>query len=113
MWILFDGGFVSIVHKDCPPGSLLVRARVRKDLVAFITMGRPGPMPKIVRLPEADYRFRAVVPRPIVKRSLAAIADAVDYPNFKDRVHESQGIERARVYSNVWSDLYEGLAREG
>lgn len=70
-------------------------------------------MPKIVQLPRADYRYRTVVARSVVARALARVVDDVDYPNFKDRVHESQGMERALIYSNVWTELYQGLAREG
>lgn len=60
----------------------------------------------IVKNPAADYAFRIFVPRTWWNTVASALANAVDYPNFKDRVKEIMGPERARVYLRVWSEMH-------
>ena len=104
MWIFTASGFYSIVADQQTPGHALVRARVRADLEAFCARtGAPDP----VETPDRDYRFRTSVPFATLAADLAAQAEAIDYPNFKNEVAARQGHDRARRYGRIWSVMHE------
>ena len=105
MWLAFDGGFVSIVQKRESRGFLCVRARARGDLGRFVELGRQPAT--IQETPDADYRFRVVLPEKVVSFAMRRIVDGIDYDNFKDRVRQSQGEDRAHIYGEVWATLRE------
>jgi hypothetical protein len=108
MWILFDGGFVSIVEHREWPGRLCVRARVRADLVKFCKVAKVvNGDARIQETPEADYRFRVVLAKNVVARAMVKLVEFIDYSNFKTRVAESQGVARAHLYHDVWATLEE------
>lgn len=99
MWIFTPSGFYSIVADQHTAGHALVRARLREDLEAFCTRtGAPDP----VETPDRDYRFRTSVPFATLAADLAAQAEAIDYPNFKNEVAARQGHERAARYERIW-----------
>lgn len=105
MWVFFDGGFVSIVQFK-GTDELLVRARVRTDLETFVKLtGHAMASKAITETPNNDYRFRMRIARVAVGRALAKIATAINYPNFKDQVKETQGQDRANIYHDVWADV--------
>lgn len=83
MWIFTSNAFLSIVHKDCDPDELLVRARRRGDIK------RVFPGVKVERTPGNDYLFRARVKRDEVGRALAELADDLDYDNFKNSLRDN------------------------
>jgi hypothetical protein len=87
MWIMTNNGYLSIVSKDCGPAELLVRARRAGDIEKVF------PNAKVTRRTDSDYLYRAILPRDVVKRALAAMIDLIDYPNFKDSV-EDRSIHR-------------------
>ena len=66
MWIFLNNAFLSIVSDKDNPGDLLVRARQHGDI------RRLSPRVKVVITPEADYRYRARVPRPLVAEKIAS-----------------------------------------
>ncbi len=107
MWLITPFGFFSIVQKpgDASAGTLTVRARVRADLVALAQHGLPG-LGTIEESTDTDYRFRAQAPRAQVAAALAAMAEAIDYDNFKDEVAQRQGHARSKLYGKVWSVLH-------
>ena len=103
MWLIFDGGFVSVVSK---PGEedLCVRARVAGDLEAF----RRGFCPELSPASASggtDYPARAWVPREALARAAARVAMSIDYDNFKQRVASRQGKARAAIYGDIWAAL--------
>lgn len=102
MWVLFDGGFVSIVQKR-ESEHLCVRARQRGDLAKFCRYGGAGNR-KISETPEADYRFRVILSKGIVTAALRKIVSNLDYDNFKSRVAETDR-PRAHLYGDVWATL--------
>jgi len=111
MWIATTFGFFSVVAHRTLPGCLLVRARVRGDLeqlikrLPFYPLGG-GSEPTITdHTGDSDYRYHAVVPRRDFVNAWFTLVDGIDYDNFKDAVHERQGMERALLYSNVWQGL--------
>lgn len=99
MWVFLNDAFVSVVRdtRDASGQRLLVRARRRADLERFL---RPHCVFRIEWTEDADYRWRASVPRAAVMAALAERVDSLDYPNFKDSVWDK---ERAGVYMRVWS----------
>jgi len=97
MWIMLNDAFLSIVQKDCPVGSLLVRARRAKDIKRVF-----GKRVKIVRTEGADYLFRAVVSRSEVVAALENEVEGIDYGNFKDSVRDT---ELHSAYLNVWTAM--------
>ncbi|WP_295581409.1 hypothetical protein [uncultured Lamprocystis sp.] len=93
MWVFLSDAFLSIVaHRD-RPDDLLVRARIAGDLERVF----PGYPVEIT--PDADYRFRAVIPRTQVAQALADQATTIDYRNFKGSVRDS---DRHDAYMQVW-----------
>jgi hypothetical protein len=93
MWLMFSNCFFSVVHKDCGPDELLVRARRAGDIEKVF------PDAKVTRNTKSDYLYRAVLPRDVVKQTLAAMIDKIDYPNFKDSVEDSS---LHAAYAGVW-----------
>jgi hypothetical protein len=107
MWICTPSAFLSIVHKNCGPDELLVRARVKDH----ITNVFPGA--KVVTEDGSDYQFRAVIKREVVKQAMAGLVDGMQYGNFKATVrnnalhdafnriwHVMAALQPKRPYSN-------------
>ena len=93
MWLCFRDSFLSCASKDCRPDELLVRARRAGDIERIF------PNAKVTKTAKADYLYRAVLPRDVVKQALAAMIDKIDYPNFKDSVEDGS---LHAAYSGVW-----------
>ena len=104
MWLMTQYGFYSIVqHKD-DSEKFLVRARVRldldrlKDLAALTT--------EIVELKDADYRYRIEISRNEMLRVLKWLGEAINYPNFKDRIADLPDQKpRLSQYHDVWATM--------
>jgi len=96
MWIMLSDCFLSIVFKDCGPTELRVRARRKEDIQ------RVFPNAKVIRDTKADYLYRSVLPRSVVKSALAGAVMDIDYPNFKDSV-EDEDLHAA--YQHVWHTM--------
>jgi len=94
MWLSFNKCFLSIVHKDCKPDELLVRARRKGDIEKIF----PAAIGK--RTQGTDYAFRAVVKREVVAQALRDQVMNLNYTNFKDSVLDD---ELHLAYSSVWS----------
>lgn len=97
MWIMLSDAFFSIVRKDCPPGSLLVRAR------------RPGDIEKVFGLrvkvqydTRGDYAYRARISEDKVRADIDSELRRIDYPNFKDSVADKPLHD---AYLRVWSAM--------
>lgn len=107
MWVLMpSGGFISTVRKpsDEPRGTVTIRARVKADLIELRDNYLPALGP-IEAGAGSDYAFRAVAKVDDYADAMAAMARAVTYPNFKDRVGAVKGSGRARTYHTLWSVL--------
>ena len=92
MWLCLKNSFLSIVSKDCRPDELMVRARRPGDIEKVF------PDAKVTRNAGTDYLFRAVLPRDVVKQTLAAMVDQIDYPN-KESVEDGS---LHAAYVGVW-----------
>lgn len=97
MWLCLNDAFLSIVKKDCPDGSLLVRARRPGDIEKVF-----GRRVKVTRLLDSDYLFRAVIRRDDVTRAIQDEVLRIDYGNFKDSVNDN---ELHDAYMKVWTAM--------
>lgn len=113
MWIFTQIGFFSAVRadparvdglpKDRP--YVMVRARVEEDLVNLQGLWSElyeGEAPEILRWKGRDYPARVILAQEEWVQLAAALAEDIDYPNFKSRVTETQGWARHDLYSRVW-----------
>lgn len=105
-------------------GNLLVRARHRVDLANLqkrswqlspetdaALFGAP-----IIETPQNDYPFRLSLPRAVVAELMLALVTAIDYSNFKSRIHDTPGqANKNKAYMEVWSAMRrsEGSPRKG
>ena len=96
MWVCLYDAFLSIVHKDCKPDELLVRARRPGDIEKIF------PNATVTEYDRADYQFRAVVPRADVIVALTTEVTDIEYPNFKDQVSDRPLHD---AYLDVWTRM--------
>lgn len=96
MWICLSNAFYSIVAHRSRPDHLLVRARRPGDIE------RMWPDAQVRETPDADYRYRAVLPAAAVAHALARAARGIGYVNFKASVKDD---ELAAAYGKVWAIL--------
>jgi len=96
MWILLNNAFFSIVDKAEDRGrDLHVRARRANDIPDVFGV-------EVIRTPDADYLYRADIPREDVARVVASQITAIDYNNFKASVRDHTLHD---AYLSVWSAL--------
>jgi hypothetical protein len=96
MWLCLRESFLSIVSKDCQPSELLVRARRPGDIE------RVFPDAKVTTDTAADYLYRSVLPRSVVKSAIAAEIEKISYPNFKASVEDHLLHD---CYMDVWAAM--------
>jgi len=108
MWLFTKFGFFSIVQKpeDIATQTVTIRSRVKNDLISLCKQYLKS-NPKILTFRNSDYRHRITVPKSEFAAAIAEISLDIDYDNFKNEVHRSQGGDRAAVYSDVWADVYQ------
>lgn len=93
MWVFLNDAFLSIVADRDDADRLLVRGRLPGDIE------RAFPDAQVRETRDADYRFRAFIPRSAVASRLAEAVDRIDYPNFKSSVRQDW---RHDLYLSVW-----------
>ena len=102
MWLFTKVGFFSIVASDVA-GDVMVRTRFRKDLDRLRETYLPELGPTIAR--GSDYPYRAFVSKERFGEALDAMAQDIDYTNFKDQVTAEFGKARHDLYMQVWAIL--------
>lgn len=96
MWICLSDAFLSIVHKDCEPDELLVRARRQGDIQKVF------PDAVVKKTIGNDYLYRAAIKRTVVGEALATLAMEVDYDNFKNTVRDNK---LHSAFSAIWHTI--------
>ena len=97
MWIALTEGWLSIVaHRD-KPDHLLVRARNPKHIT------RTFPDAEMYTNADADYPFRADVPRKDVIEFMSLRLEHMTYDNFKNTIDEGRYHD---VALDVWRVMY-------
>lgn len=99
MWIAMNDSFVSVVANRNDPKGVVVRARVKEDLVALFPLHAND----IVEMTESDYRWRLFLDKKYVSTVIAERVMNIDYDNFKNSVPK---IWRKRAYNNIWATMY-------
>ncbi|MBQ9874488.1 MAG: hypothetical protein IJM30_08485 [Thermoguttaceae bacterium] len=101
MWLFTKRGFFSAVQ-NCDDSKLIhVRARFKGDLERLCEAYRLEP--SVASVPGADYPYRMDFPRETWASIVKSEAEEIDYPNFKNAVHE--GTDRDAAYMSVWFEL--------
>jgi hypothetical protein len=100
MWVFTQYGFFSIVHKDSDEHHLLVRARFRGDLERL--RKKEPRLGRTIETEDADYRFRAFIPREAAAELFAGLMRELMYGNFKEHAAEFLGNAHLAVYHDVW-----------
>lgn len=105
MWIITTFGFFSVVEKPEQKGTgmVTIRARVRRDLEELRDRYLPSMGP--ISDKKSDYPHRAVAQKEAVGEAMRLATIDIDYGNFKDTVIDRQGLEREKLYADVWEVL--------
>ena len=106
MWLFTRHGFYSVVRDKADARLIQVRARVKDDLELLTRFARQAvgvTLPSIISTPDADYAYRIVIEQAVWVRIASALADDVNYPNFKDEIHGEA--DRDTTYLKVWSAM--------
>lgn len=104
MWIFIcNAGFFSVVASGEAADQLVVRARVRDDLVRLRQLYLPGI--RIIATATRDYGWRSCVSKQAWSETLSRAALAIDAKNFKARTEEALGADRAALYGDIWLTL--------
>jgi hypothetical protein len=98
MWIVTNESFLSIVQNRDNPDEFVVRARIDGDIEEFL--GRDF---TVLETSDSDYRFRAFVPKSVVKVKMMDQINSINYDNFKDSVKD---FERKDWYTQIWTVMY-------
>lgn len=104
MWLFTAIGFFSVVQKPGQIDELTVRARVARDLDLLRSQYMPELSPTQAGA-GTDYPYRAVISHEAFARGMGALARDIHYDNFKREVQRQSGIDRAHLYSVVWSTM--------
>jgi hypothetical protein len=101
VWVFTGTGFVSIVASGNEADTLVVRSRDRLSLEPIAELAGA----EIVVGAGTDYPYRVFVERATLASWLAEQTAAIDYRNFKDRVHDTRGDRFADALFRVWSAM--------
>ena len=101
MWIFSTSGIYSTVQHRDDPEKVIIRARVKSDLVALNGIHHCG---KIVRSPQADYPFRIVASKLDWLCALHMLGRRTTYPNFKSAIKDKR---RHDLLLRIWRMLQE------
>lgn len=96
MWLCLKDAFLSVVHKDCKPDELMVRARRSGDIEKMF----PGA--KVKKGGGTDYLYRAVIKREEIAKAMTDYIMNIDASNFKNSVTDD---DLHSAYFGVWRSL--------
>lgn len=120
MWVCLNDAFLSIVDEKAKTAKysakpvkrkatdrdvLVVRARRKGDIERVFSqhMKIADKALEVTESAVTDYRYRARIPRSVVKEVMVAEVHRVTYGNFKDSVRED---DLHSAYSSVWGVMY-------
>ena len=101
MWLFTKHGFFSAVQNYNHSNLIHVRARFEGDLERLCKTY--GVEPNVVETPKGDYPYRMDFPRKTWDEIVKAEAEAIDYTNFKNAVHD--GTNRDDAYFEAYDAL--------
>jgi hypothetical protein len=102
MWIFTEIGYFSVVKKSSSGDEVIVRARVREDLVR---LGKSINVKLKIRADSGtDYRFRAGIKKAHLAEYLQQAVLTLNYDNFKDTIPHKDSARR-NAYLRCWEAL--------
>jgi ADP-ribosylglycohydrolase len=102
MWLFSKNGFFSIVQHRDDHEQVLVRARVKKDLVEIF------PEDRIIHTSGADYHWRVYSTKKEMGEILLKQMTELDYPNFKGRIGKTPNQkDKLEAYHQIWSVMHD------
>lgn len=104
MWLYCKSGFFSAVQHEADASLIHVRARFEGDLERLCEAH--GVKAAVTVTPQNDYRFRMDFPRETWAEIVREEAEGIDYPNFKNAVHD--GTARDAAYLGAWCAMRAG-----
>lgn len=102
MWLFTETGFVSAVRHFSEKEKLVVRSRDRESLESLASYAKL----EIRNTPSNDYPYRVHIDDSEFASWLLKQTMAVDYTNFKDRVHDTRGHDFADALMGVWREMH-------
>lgn len=106
MWLFVSDGFLSIVSHRDRPDFLLVRARHPDHIHALF------PEIEVTHMSTADYPYRVVLNREVVRRAIVHYLQTMDYDNFKASVDDHEYHDTCLdVWRTMWA--YGNRYRDG
>ena len=117
MWIFNDDGFFSTVVDVNDHSRLAVRSRDWISLIHFLD-AMDIDRSALVKTPDRDYPYRVFVHRDIWVRYMCDKADALDYCDFKSRMHERYlhgkfPFKCLKTLGTIWAVMYDGWEVRG
>jgi hypothetical protein len=112
MWVFTNKGFFSIVEDRDNADNHLVRARMKGDLERLFKAYGVTKL-QVEETPDADYRFRVSLHKPVVTNAIGVAVDEIDYDNFKNSYRDNEKIPhtlRSLTHyhmHDVWSAMHE------
>lgn len=103
MWVFTQHGFISAVQHFDKKSAVVVRARDKKALARIAELYDL----EIKNTPENDYPYRVLASREQFARYLMDEVAALNYTNFKDRLHYSRGDNYYYAASQVWDTMHD------
>lgn len=106
MWVFTRRGFYSAVEDTTNRGRVLVRGRALADMESLIDLAQKAGLrlAAILETPDRDYRYRIPMKKSEWIVLLARLGAEIDYPNFKNAIHDDDP-ERAKRYTEVWAAM--------
>ena len=103
MWLFTQSGFYSIVQKQ--PDEFHIRSRRQGDLENLKRLAAIEA--DIIVTRDADYRYRLIVTRSQAVSAVTALAEDLDYGNFKGKVSATPDQQsKLGVYHKIWSVMH-------
>jgi hypothetical protein len=100
MWIFNKTGSMSIVFRDCEDDELLVKTRVKDDLIKLCK--ELNIEPEISEEGALEFFFTMPLKRHLLAKYMSDYIYGIRYPNVRDNITEPNDHLRRKVYLKVW-----------
>jgi hypothetical protein len=100
MWIFNKTGFMSIVFRDCEDDELLVKTRIKNDLIKLCK--ELNIEPKISEDGGLEFFFTMPIKRQLLAKYLSDYIYGIRYPIVRNSITEPNDPLRRKTYLKVW-----------
>jgi hypothetical protein len=115
MWLATKSGWFSVVVDLEREYRMLIRARCRADIFNLFNANQDLQSIERPTSDESrDYRWRMSIGKADWVQLAARLAEAVDYSNFKNAVHDQPDqLNKGRAYLSIWRVMHDVQLAEG